>query len=55
MLRCTLEEVPEAAESAAPSTSEGHHSVPGGIHDFVIVTFTDEQAPSRIRERLKVR
>lgn len=54
-LRGTLEEVLEAAESAAPSPSAGQPSVSGVCHDFVSVTITDEQEPYRIRERLEER
>ena len=54
-LRGTLEEVLEAAESAAPSPSAGQSSVSGVCHDFVSVTITDEQEPYRIRERLEER
>ena len=54
-LRGTLEEVLEAAESAAPSPSAGQPSVSGVCHDFVSVTITDEQDPYRIRERLEER
>lgn len=54
-LRGTLEEVLEAAESAAPSPLAGQSSVSGVCHDFVSVTITDEQEPYRIRERLEER
>lgn len=53
-LRGTLEEVLEAAESAAVSASAGQ-AVSGVCHDFVSVTITDEQEPYRIRERLEER
>lgn len=54
-LRGTLEEVLEAAESAAPSPSAGQSVASGVCHDFVSVTITDEQEPYRIRERLEER